>query len=106
MTFTWLTGKTNQGGDPKKDILSTVVASRNGKVAKAIESFQACDSGLRAEIVQETVYHDITEGLVKLIAHAVNQDPDPYVRKVAHSVMNGRAPLRMQVLQHAPIPAQ
>jgi hypothetical protein len=97
--FDWLKGQGAPTGDPKTEILKTVTTSRNGKVSKAIESFKTCDPGVRAEIVQQTAYEEITEGVVRLVAYAFHQDPDPYVRKVASNLCQARVPLRMQVLQ-------
>lgn len=95
--FGWMNAKPVE--DPKAHILQTVATGKNGKIAKALSAFQTCGEVLRAEIVQQTAYQEITEGVVKLVAYAAHQDPDPYVRKVAHGLMAARVPLRMQVLQ-------
>ncbi len=85
--------------DPKGHILQTVATGKGGKITKALNVFQTCGEALRAEIVQQTAYQEITDGVVKLVAYAAHQDPDPYVKKVAHGLMAARVPLRMQVLQ-------
>jgi len=97
--FDWMFGAKTVGADPKREILSVVTTSKNGKVAKAIESFKRCDPALRAEIVQQTAYEQVTEGVVRLVAYAFHEDPDPFVRKVAANLMQARISLRMQVLQ-------
>ncbi len=99
--FGWMKAKTV--ADPKTHILHTVATGKTGKIAKALNVFQTCGDKLRAEIVQQTAYHEISEGVVKLVAYAAHQDPDPYVRKVAHGLMQARVPLRMQVLQHVTV---
>lgn len=97
--FDWVFGAKASTGNPKVEILKIVTTSRNGKVAKAIESFKSCDPAVRADIVQQTAYEEITDGVVRLIAYAFHHDPDPFVRKVATNLMHARLPLRMQVLQ-------
>lgn len=100
--LSWFGKKTEAVQDPKW-IVQTVSTPKTGKIARALEAFQTCESAIRAQIVQQTAYHEVTEGVVKLVAYAAHQDPDPYVRKVANGLMSARVPLRMQVLQHVTV---
>ncbi len=97
--FEWLKTHEPQAEDPKV-VLSAISAAKNGRCEKAMGKFRACDRVARATIVQEVAYLPVNEGIAKLIAYAMTQDPDNYVRSVARRVADARIPLRMQALQY------